>query len=541
MTTQSNQPDVLMQLDPEFKHDLPPELLLSIVRVLPANEIALTGRLINKATAAHFRGPQFTTVRLSLPSPPHAFAKRWGSPGAMRGLTLAQRRQLLCLTAASGSLPNLQVAATHAGCALNGRGFLATIHSGCVQTGGAFPAAAAAGQLEVCQWLRQQGCTWESHPLDAAAEAGQRAACEWLLAAGCPWSHAAVYSAARGGHVGLMEWLLQQRPERAEVCNMRLLQTASRGCDLATLQRLYRDWRGARLGRQFKCDILTTVVGSPAPDWQDKVVWLEKQGCPKDPSVCAEAATCSDALSRLAWLRRRGYPVDEMALHLAAERGDVAVMDSLDCFMNEGDQLEVDMMTLGYTASNAARHGHLAALQWFFARFDLNPSNALDSAAQGGHLELVSWLLGRAGGNMRSALFASAATSGNLELLRWLRQRGCPWDASALSRAAEAGCEEALEWLVEQGCRWGSNGDAYIRAARNGDLGTLRCLRRLGCPWGTHKTFTTCVGDNCPLEALRLLLELGCPVNWGEALKKANSVRDVAYRDGVLALQHQQR
>ncbi|GFR42437.1 hypothetical protein Agub_g3342, partial [Astrephomene gubernaculifera] len=427
------------QLDTESRRDMPQELLISIVRFLPANEIALTGRLVNKATAAHFRGLQYCTVRLSQPTPPHDFAQRWGSPGVMRGLTLKQRRQLLCLTASSGSLPNLQVAAKYAGCVLTAK---------------QLEAAAAAGQLEACRWLRQHGCPW-GDALAAAAGAGQRAACEWLLERGCPWSGEAVYAAAQGGHADLMKWLLARKPEGfGLVYSSELLKAAAKGCDLATLQRLYMGWRIEQLVELDKWQVLAAAASSPTPDWQDKVLWLKERGCPKVYHACAEAATCSDALSRLRWLRQQGYPVDLTASMNAAKRGDIAALD----YLHKEDK---ELLMHPFIVIATARSGHLTCLQWLHTHFHISLEAAPNPAAGGGHLELVSWLVEEAGANLTAEMFSYAALSGNLELLRWLRQRGCPWDDHVLSCAAESGCGEALEWLVEQGCPWEKDGKAY--------------------------------------------------------------------------------
>ncbi|KXZ49369.1 hypothetical protein GPECTOR_22g963 [Gonium pectorale] len=94
-----------------------PELADKVVGYLDPNEMPIF-RLVNKAAAAQFRGPDHTTFRLSQPVPPHAFAAHWLAPGATRGLPLGRRRQLLCLTAASGVVANLEVAVRAAGCLL---------------------------------------------------------------------------------------------------------------------------------------------------------------------------------------------------------------------------------------------------------------------------------------------------------------------------------------------------------------------------------------------------------------------------------------
>ncbi|KXZ51938.1 hypothetical protein GPECTOR_11g63 [Gonium pectorale] len=123
---------------------LPPEAIARVVCKLDRNEVAATIRLVNKATATQFSGSDNTTIRMSQPVPHHAFLAHWGPAGAMRAMTLKQRRQLLCLTAASGMVPNLEVAVQAAGC-------LPKVE--------VFEAAASAAQLASCKWLLEHGCT----------------------------------------------------------------------------------------------------------------------------------------------------------------------------------------------------------------------------------------------------------------------------------------------------------------------------------------------------------------------------------------------
>jgi hypothetical protein len=65
------------------------------------------------------------------------------------------------------------------------------------------------------------------------------------------------------------------------------------------------------------------------------------------------------------------------------------------------------------------------------------------------------------------------------------------------------------------------DGEAYVRAARNGDLATLRALGELGCP-RTRATFSRAVAKGARLPALRLLREeLGWAVDWRQAMRAA--------------------
>ena len=279
-----------------------PDIVENVVRFLCPNEVACTIRLVDKATSLQFG--HYTTVRLSDPSPHVAFKNRWGVPGAMRSLTLRQRQQIVCLTAASGSLPNLEVAFERAG-------YVLTVSTTDDALTDVLAAAAAAERLEVCQWLRQRDCPW-GNSLAAAAQAGHKVVCKWLLDNGCPWDDEAIYAAARGGHVGLMEWLMERKP--GHVCSSSLLTAVAEGCDLATLKQLHSKLCRGRGGGDFDdCAIMVGAAGSPTADWQAKFEWLDKMDYESSVEICSEAASQPDAVDRLRWLRQRGYEADVYA------------------------------------------------------------------------------------------------------------------------------------------------------------------------------------------------------------------------------------
>ncbi|KXZ47939.1 hypothetical protein GPECTOR_31g301 [Gonium pectorale] len=487
-----------------------PDLVERIARHLPPNELPCTLRLVDKATAALFSGPHHTTVRLSQPVPHHAFAFVWGQPGATRPLTFTQRQQLLCLTAATGVAPNLE---------------LLLSHPDNVLSPAAMEAAASAGQLATCLRLHQAGCPW-GDALQEAAGAGHQSACEGLLAAGCPWSWGAVSSAARGGHLALTGAMARHFPHRPGFVERgEILLGVVHGCDLAALQHFYGRWRALPSSRlaldgyarlHFDEQLLPTAAGSPTPDWQAKVEWLEGVGCARSVAACSAAAACPDAAARLAWLRGRGYPVDGGTAVRVCAAGDVAALRYL---LAEGVRPTEE------AATEAAGGGHLAALQALHAAgCPVSPLDVACAAAEGDHLAAVAWAVEAFGAavTLGRKLFASAAKSGSVELMAWLRERGCPWDASAVVSAATAGSAPALEWLAERGCPMGADGQAFVAAARNGDLQTLACLRRLGCPWGpSGEVFGRSLKGGCPLSVLRALAEAGCPVDWRAAAKAA--------------------
>ncbi|KXZ44962.1 hypothetical protein GPECTOR_60g740 [Gonium pectorale] len=539
---------------------LPLSCLDYIAAFLPKSFVACTLRFVNKAAAEHFRRAEFMTVRISQPVPCHAFAWRWGSPGALRNLTLNQRRQLVCLTACSGAIPNLALALECTGCRLASDVFEAAAGS-CSST-----------VADTLEWLQQRGCP-KGRSLEAAARAGNMPACEWLLANGCAWGPGAVCVAARSGHSAVAEWLLQQRPRSGDAVDggdaalmdaesMPIVAAAAAGCDLATLQRLHTQWlqqQGFGPGRPapehaLPAQILAAAAASPTPDWAAKVEWLEAQGYRRRSEAFDAAAGCADGVERMAWLRRRGY-APWRAADQAVLAGNVAALRTL---LPAG--ADASQIGLPYVAA-AASQGWLGVLKLLAEHRRLADEIALTKAAVSGQLEVVAWLVEALGyarrlrprhmhwaaqsGSVRlmawlrergcswgEEAFAAAAgaveATGGVAALAWLREQGCPWDARTFVRAAAVGSEEALEWLAEQGCPMGADGSAYVFAARNGDLHTLRCLRRLGCPWDPAGATLTACACSCSVDVLAWLLEAGCPVDWPKAERAAKSRRDGA-------------
>ncbi|GFR45488.1 hypothetical protein Agub_g6832 [Astrephomene gubernaculifera] len=481
-----------------------PELAEHITSFLPPNEVACTVRLVNKAAAVQFRA--YTIVRLSSPVPEHAFKQQWCRPGATRGLTLNQRQKLLCLTARSGCIPNLEVIIANVGI------LLLTVE--------VMRAAASAGQLKVCQLLWQHGCPFEG-ALRAAAGAGHQDICEWLLDNGGLDDTHAVYTAARGGHVGLLKWLLQQFREPEEVRRwvdaVELCSAVATGCGLPELQWLMGKWqerlRLHELQERYKSDIVGGAARSSTPDWREKVEWLEEQGFHTTTGVSYCAAACTDALDRLRWLHSKGYKLEAEAALYLARNGNVQALEYL---LSEEVRPEDWCSRMAFACGlQAAAGGHLAALQLLHTHGCPMNEYILERAAQGEQLHVLVWLVEELGEavQLSAKTFSAAAKSCNVALLSWLRERGCPWDGEAFVKAARAGGEEALEWLVEQGCPMPDDGNCYVSVAVNGDLATLRCLRRLGCPWGPPgHVYSGCVDRGCHASVLEWLRQEGCPV-----------------------------
>ncbi|KXZ42677.1 hypothetical protein GPECTOR_125g510 [Gonium pectorale] len=474
------------------------------------NEVATSFRLVNKAAAAQFSGPEYATVRLWQPVPPHAFAAHWLAPDATWGLTLKQRRKLLWLTAFSGVVTNLEVA-EHA--------------AGCPPTYEVFEAAVIGGHMGTCQWLYARGCPTScsagagSGLLCAAAYGGHRHVCEWLLSLGLAWSSWGDAGAAHGGHVGLMEWLQEERRTRRGVRDgifpwFELMHSVTSRCDLAALKRLWPGLDDDRLDLA-KCMLLHIAAGSRTSDWAAKVEWLEARGCLRDASCAASAAERPDAVSRLTWLRARGYPADVKAVMRAANAGNMPALRYLlsEAGVRQSDPAHPPSSSVTFNAEHLQPLEALHAAGWL-----LDAGRLAQLAAEGGRLHVLAWLVetfqGAEAGSVRlnADLFRKAARSGSVELLAWLRERGCAWDEGIWEMAAGAGCEEALEWLAERGCPMPADGGPYVAACANRDLLAVRCLRRLGMPWGPAAAASEAV-RSAPAAMADWLREAGCLVD----------------------------
>ena len=68
--------------------------------------------------------------------------------------------------------------------------------------------AASAGQLEVLQWAREQGCPWDDEICAAAAAQGHLQVLQWARAQDCPWNKAVCIRAVEGNHLELLAWAL---------------------------------------------------------------------------------------------------------------------------------------------------------------------------------------------------------------------------------------------------------------------------------------------------------------------------------------------
>jgi hypothetical protein len=66
--------------------------------------------------------------------------------------------------------------------------------------------AAENGRLDVLQWAREGGCSWNVYVCAFAAMGGHLHILQWLRKHGCPWNELTCVYAARGGHLYILQW-----------------------------------------------------------------------------------------------------------------------------------------------------------------------------------------------------------------------------------------------------------------------------------------------------------------------------------------------
>jgi hypothetical protein len=73
-------------------------------------------------------------------------------------------------------------------------------------------AAARGGQIEVLQWLRAEGYSWNASECMRAAEGDQLDTLKWLHAQSAPWNSGTITEAAKHGHLDIIELAREQHP-----------------------------------------------------------------------------------------------------------------------------------------------------------------------------------------------------------------------------------------------------------------------------------------------------------------------------------------
>jgi hypothetical protein len=161
----------------------------------------------------------------------------------------------------------------------------------------AMDGAARCNDLTVVQFLRAQGCPWDSCIYNLVARRGHTAMCAYLYAGGCPWSTRACNEAARNGHADTLRWLY----EHGCPCktNEDVHVSAARGGSVNALVFLQQQ------GIVFTADMLRDMLNvAGAHSKLAAAAWLREQGAQWPAELKWYEQPWSD--DAVAWARAEG-------------------------------------------------------------------------------------------------------------------------------------------------------------------------------------------------------------------------------------------
>ncbi|KXZ54008.1 hypothetical protein GPECTOR_5g119 [Gonium pectorale] len=553
------------------------EVVESVAEFMEPNEVACSLRPVNKFTADVLS--KHKVVRLSKPAPTHAFSKHWSDRSVQRRMSVKQRRDLVRLTASSGSTANLQVALDDVGCLAGLETAMAAAASfghleackllhdhGCACDAAALAAAARTGRLDVVQWmLLSAGCPFSLQSLEAGAAAGHDAVCDWIIsiapcsegeggAESVPKASVAAAAAASGGHVALMERLLSQQQFTAPVSGPEsgsdsklpdmascaiLLRGVAEGCDLGTLEWLHQVWLDNRTdaAAQPQQGPPPLAEQDQPPPPQEEPGAGPQQAQVQLPAAAQEAIIAAAARSRTAdwaakleWLLGRGYPraaVAWIAATSAAE--DASEVLARFAWLKERDFPR--LRSLGPTIARLHTSRAAEFMSFFERREPMLAREAERLACVAGDVAALQALHAEGVEVHDVRNLRQLAASGSVAGMAWMLGPVQAARAARLARMAAA--EEEARAAGRSPPRYKSSvepvlsKELFAAGARSGSMEVLEWLHERGCEWDAA-TFVAVAGSGLA-EALDWLVERGCPIgDDGEAYVQAAGNGDMA-------------
>lgn len=217
------------------------------------------------------------------------------------------------------------------------------------------------------------------------------------------------------------------------------------------------------------------------------------------------------SLEMLRWLNAEDLSVSSTELSLAAERGDMEIMQYL---LPENWFQCTDYDSSAWVCAGAACGGNLQMAQWLQEQGAEYESDYISSAAASkGDIAMLKWLETQ-DWFFTQETFEAAASSGSVETLEWLKKKGCLWNEDIMCEtAAQEGHLDALKWLRNEGCP--INERTFVLAVLGNNVDVLKFLREEGCPWSEEVTTMASTSkytkpDNM-VKVRRWLRENGCP------------------------------
>ena len=418
----------------------------------------------------------------------------------------------------------------------------------------ALHAAAAAGELEVVQYLVENGA-------DLDSTAGE-------------YSWTTLHFAAHGGHLAVVQYLIENQTKincKDSDGYTALHKAASTG-ELQVVQYLVEN--GADLD-STACELRWTALHEAAYGGHLAVVqYLIENGTKinsktSDGGTALHAAAVAGELQVVQYLVENGADLDSTggeysrtALHCAAHGGHLAVVQYLIENQTKINCKDSD----GYTALHkAASTGELQVVQYLVENgADLDSTacelrwTALHEAAYGGHLAVVQYLIEN-GANINSkasdgsAALHVAAAAGELEVVQYLVRNGADLDSTAgeysctaLQYAACGGHLHVFKYLIENGMDLESatsvGGTSLHLAAKQGHLPVLQYLIENGANINSKAshgvTALHAAATKGELEVVQYLVENGADLDSTAGEYSGSALLEAAYGGHLAVVQY---
>ncbi len=478
--------------------ELPSELFLRVLELLPPNEQALSGRLACKDAAQRLSEPRHRTVQCGQPLPEHAADGCWQQQLQERGrnMSLKLKAQLLSSAATSGCETNVRL---------------------------------AWGVLQPCLFPEMV-----SEPVTS----------EYPFAA-YPELDDPGTAAAKAGHVGIVAWLVAHG---CPLHRQRTLLAAAEYCSLSGLQEVWEllatpGCQGAAQQPLAQKKVACAAARSRDPDARAKVLWVLGKYGDQVPSevrhlcIMQAAEAGSMDVARHLFL---GIPVPSPAfirsgtclLAVALRKAELPLAD----WLVDKRGLELPGAGAGVRVKEvweaAAYDGSVATLQWLRDRGVPPHKAAVAPAIQSGCLDAVRFLLDECGLPTKPIASILAVGSDSVELMAWLRQRasadsappgGLVWSPLLYAPAALCGNLAMVEWLVREArcpfdestallvlCAWPES-----KPGRGSDSGRSGgSSSGSSSSGGSSRSSAGKPGSGRELmRALQLLTDAGCPLD----------------------------
>ncbi len=406
-------------MDSELWQQLPFNLQLHVLSLLPHNDRVLSGRLVCTDAAQTAQQAGLSVAYLSQQLPSHAvpLALQKGHHH-MQQLPFRHKLHVLRIAAAGGSEVNLEVA-------------LALLQPS------VFPEAL-------------QCSAWTAFPDPGVA-------------------------AVKAGHPHLLGWLLHHCPGWMQPCP--IMRAAAEHCNVEGLKTTWsalRDWHGDRRPA-LDTDLLNAAAASTTPDSVAKIEWVLDAGgdtCRLDSST-AEAAARSGDLGRLRWLRDGGCPMGGVGVLLSGlEHASLLAVqwlaDEAGCSLPAAGSEARESWGPILSAAATGPDG-LAKLQWLEGR----GAPALETAGElardvvaaavgAGRVDVVRHLLpamprGEDWQGYLARLAQGAVSSGSIPMAQCLREAGAVFTDTVIDSAvvrqglfSRGLYADMVQWLLQE-------------------------------------------------------------------------------------------